>query len=277
MSTAPTRRLRTTTTTHEDDDTPAETPKSQTSSHARTAVWRAVAVLTLVLAIFACYTLAPKIRAGGAQRTVSRAELARHDGKDGRPIWLSVGGEVFDVSDGAKHYGPGGGYSFFAATDGTRAYITGEFEKEINDNIDDFTDEQCLGVVDWAKFYHETYKFVGVLAGGAFFDNSGTPTARRVSLLSRADSAKAAQALAKEQEKQFPACSSRWTQQDGGTVWCDAGEYPRRIDKPSAPGGVVAERCACFSDVGVNDQRRLYDGCAPHSSKCSTSKPKTNV
>ena len=67
-------------------------------------------------------------------RLVTHAELARHsaaavNATRGRPLWLSICGQVFDVTAGARHYGSGGGYSFFTGRDGTRAFVTGEFNE----------------------------------------------------------------------------------------------------------------------------------------------------
>jgi Cytochrome b5-like Heme/Steroid binding domain len=37
--------------------------------------------------------------------------------------------QVFDVTRGRKHYGPGGGYSFFAGRDGSAAFVSGAFNE----------------------------------------------------------------------------------------------------------------------------------------------------
>ncbi len=42
------------------------------------------------------------------------AELAHFDGKDGKPIYISADGFVFDVSSRPDFYGPGAGYSCFS-------------------------------------------------------------------------------------------------------------------------------------------------------------------
>ena len=38
--------------------------------------------------------------------------------------------QVYDVSKGADYYGPGGGYAFFTGRDGSRAFVTGQFDEE---------------------------------------------------------------------------------------------------------------------------------------------------
>lgn len=44
----------------------------------------------------------------------SSEELAKYDGSENsKGIYLSILGEVFDVTKGAKHYGPGGSYNIF--------------------------------------------------------------------------------------------------------------------------------------------------------------------
>lgn len=44
----------------------------------------------------------------------NQEELAKYDGSEGSEgIYLSILGQVFDVTKGAKHYGPGGSYNIF--------------------------------------------------------------------------------------------------------------------------------------------------------------------
>lgn len=49
--------------------------------------------------------------------------------------------------------GAKGGYSFFAGTDASRAYLTGKFQDDLNDDVEDFTDEQFHGLMHWKDFY----------------------------------------------------------------------------------------------------------------------------
>jgi len=92
-------------------------------------------------------------------------ELAKYDGSTyGLPLLLAFNGKVYDVSDGAEHYGPAGAYRIFAGRDATRAFLTGDFENDLNGDISDLGPRE--EVEKWAKFYeeHETYKCVGTMA-----------------------------------------------------------------------------------------------------------------
>jgi hypothetical protein len=87
-------------------------------------------------------------------------------------VWL----QVFDVSRGAKHYAPGGGYAGFAGRDGTRAFVSGEFTEEgLTDDVAGLSDEDAAGVIYWRDFYRSNYTFLGLLTGGAFYDAAGEP------------------------------------------------------------------------------------------------------
>ena len=90
--------------------------------------------------------------------------LALYDGsEDSRGLHLAFLGRVYDVSGkGDQFYAPGGGYSFFAGRDATRAFITGEFTEEgLKDNVDGFNLHQMGEVMEWVEFYETEYKRVG--------------------------------------------------------------------------------------------------------------------
>jgi predicted heme/steroid binding protein len=74
----------------------------------------------------------------------SQEELAEYNGQDpSKPIYLGYRGKVYDVTAGARHYGPKGAYRFFAGRDATRAFVTGCFKEEcLVDNLDGLTPEQ---------------------------------------------------------------------------------------------------------------------------------------
>lgn len=78
-------------------------------------------------------------------------ELRKYDGSEGSPgTYLAILGEIFDVSAGNQYYGPGGGYSFFTAKDGSRAFVSGEFsEKGLTDDLEGLSHQDYLGLDDW--------------------------------------------------------------------------------------------------------------------------------
>ena len=53
------------------------------------------------------------------------------------------------------HAGKDGSYAFFTGVDASRAFLTGDFAGDLNDNITDFTDSQMAGLSRWKDFYHK--------------------------------------------------------------------------------------------------------------------------
>lgn len=47
-------------------------------------------------------------------------ELAEYDGRDNRPIYISLKGKVYDCSSACQFYGPGSPYEVFAGKEVTR-------------------------------------------------------------------------------------------------------------------------------------------------------------
>ncbi|KAK4961703.1 hypothetical protein LTR10_002194 [Elasticomyces elasticus] len=59
------------------------------------------------------------------------AQLVAYDGSDPKkPIYLALNGTIYDVSAGARVYGPGGSYNVFAGKDAARGFITGCFAED---------------------------------------------------------------------------------------------------------------------------------------------------
>jgi len=101
------------------------------------------------------------------------------DDSDG-PIYLSVLGEVYDVTTGKEFYGIGSGYSYFAGRDGSVGYFTGDFTEEGMKNqksILEYSVPEIKSIESWREFYetHETYSFIGLLQG-EYYDVQGGQT-----------------------------------------------------------------------------------------------------
>lgn len=108
-------------------------------------------------------------------RVISEEELKANTYS---PIWLSVLGEVYDVSKGEKFYGVGAGYSFFAGRDASPCFATGKFDEDgLKASFDDIPVSQLQSIEGWRKFYQgkDKYPFIGVLEG-AYYDSDGKPT-----------------------------------------------------------------------------------------------------
>lgn len=58
----------------------------------------------------------------------------------------------------------------FAGCDGTRAFVTGEFnEKGLVDDVTEFDSSRLLDLLTWVEFYEKTYRFVGQFVRSNFF------------------------------------------------------------------------------------------------------------
>ncbi|CAM9609368.1 neuferricin isoform X1 [Lampetra fluviatilis] len=157
----------------------------------------------------------------GQQRLLTMSELERYDGREGSPgLYLAILGQVFDVSKGAKHYGPGASYQAFAGRDASRAFVSGDFsDAGLVDDVSGLSPARMLGLHDWLSFYQRDYAYVGKLVG-RFYDEQGGPTGA----LREVEEALALGHKAKEekelQKRRFPPCNSEWSMASGSRVWC---------------------------------------------------------
>lgn len=213
------------------------------------------------------------------QKLFTPKALSFYNGEKGAPLYIAILGEVYDVTAGRKHYGDGG-YGFFVGKDASRAFITGDFQADLHDDVADFTPEQCKGLVGWRDFYrkHETYKYRGRVSG-RFYTSSGGATSLLGRVEAAAARAKSAEQIQREMEAQYVSCNTRWTEAEGSTVWCDGGAYPRKVTLTPPPGAEVSPsaprtKCACFQEVGWSDLRQVYEGCRPDAHTCRLPKPK---
>jgi len=156
--------------------------------------------------------LHPTAYGGAGVRLVTRAELAEHHA-GAKVIWLSILGQVFDVTKGARFYATGNGYDGFSGTDGSRAFLSGEFNpKGLVDTIDGLDHKELDGLNGWRNFYHTDYSFVGNLAGGNFYEEDGTPRAPVHAVKEGLALSAAEEVRRKEEERLRPSCNTRWAQ-----------------------------------------------------------------
>ncbi|PIK47714.1 putative neuferricin-like [Apostichopus japonicus] len=190
------------------------------------------------------------------------------------PILLGFLGKVFDVTKGSKHYGPGGGYQFFAGKDATRAFITGDFtESGLLSDINGLEPKEALEVKTWLDFYEKDYIYVGKLHG-TYYDADGRPTEKLISahrLIAEGEKEKAANDADK---RKFPPCNSEWSEKTGTRIWCstrsggisrDWTGFPRKYFQP----GAKSFRCACVPEQELdNPHFKMYDNCDPRATSC---------
>lgn len=223
-------------------------------------------------------------KAGYSGRVLTAAELAEGSAEafdlrgESGPLYVSILGEVYDVSTGTQFYGKGKGYDFFTGVDGSAAFITGDFTEEgLKKPVWELEAAEALEVDTWARFYrdHETYSFVGRVAGD-LYDSQGRPTAHMEQVKRLLKEGKRLKKEQADLDQEFPGCNSRWAQGKGGEVWCstnsagitrDWAGLPRKMKRV---GGSL--KCVCVHPDKLGDARlKEYDGCAPTSDTCVTS------
>ena len=155
-------------------------------------------------------------------RLVNKEELAKH-GFNGpnKPLLLAVMGRAYNVDKGRDHYyGPNGGYNFFSGRDGTRAFVTGEFnDKGLIDDIRGLKPAEINELQTWIDFYNKEYVFYGKVVG-AFYDKDGRPTEELTYFEEMKKKYKVLKKDEKNEQSKYPGCNSRWSEAAGGEVFC---------------------------------------------------------
>mmetsp|Transcript_4052 Transcript_4052/g.7850 ORF Transcript_4052/g.7850 Transcript_4052/m.7850 type:complete len:273 (+) Transcript_4052:123-941(+) len=217
-------------------------------------------------------TLRPSLSRAGLY---TAEELAQFDSRNPNQRLLAILGEVFDVTKNSKMYGEGGSYHFFAGVDASKAFVSGEFKDDgLTDDVSELESEDILALEEWRDFYHKEYTYVGKLAGGNFYDMQGEPTEALAAARAKALLASEERAKEKEAEKLVPNCNSRWSQKEGGKIWCTVG-YPRKtFVKQRGPD--TQFRCACHQNTTFSERHQLYPNCEAEATTCQTSPPPTS-
>jgi predicted heme/steroid binding protein len=100
---------------------------------------------------------------------MSAGELALHNGADvDMPIYLSLGGRVFDVSSAKRHYRRGETYNCLTGRDATCAFVSGDLSKEGLENGtpvagDPLGAKEAEDLNHWIQFFAKSYPQVGRL------------------------------------------------------------------------------------------------------------------
>jgi len=96
------------------------------------------------------------------QLLFSEEYLTTYNGKEGKPLFLAIDGDVYDVSKG-KAYQPGAAYHHFVGVDAARAFATGCFETHRTHDLRGLSEAELEGIEHWKQFYanHKDYFKVG--------------------------------------------------------------------------------------------------------------------
>ncbi|KAL0725009.1 hypothetical protein Bca4012_039608 [Brassica carinata] len=201
----------------------------------------------------------------------SAEELGLYNGTDETlPILLGILGSVYDVTKGKSHYGSGGSYNHFSGRDASRAFVSGNFTGDgLTDSLHGLSSSEVKSIVDWRGFYSRTYTPVGKLVG-RYYDSQGNPTKHLKG--AEAKASRGAQLMEKQkiEEDKQKNCNSRWSQDEGGKVWCDVG-VPRLVQRPLeiAITGSMSKRCACFEEDQLDQAGlEIYKDCEPLAKSC---------
>ena len=104
------------------------------------------------------------------------------DGKDSKPILFAIDGHILHVTKGWDFYGPGGGYSFLAGRDASRALALMSLEPASVDDprVDDLTDEQRDTLQQWVDKLSQKYQIIGrLIASGAGDEQTAEAAAQK--------------------------------------------------------------------------------------------------
>ena len=222
----------------------------------------------------------------------TKDELAAYTGKNGEAVYLSILGNIFDVTNGRKYYGHDGSYSFFAGRDSSRAFVSGDFtEKGLSEDLTGLSDLEILSIQEWLIFYKEHYTYVGKLSG-IYHNSDGSATAALTKYEDTLDQALQQQKIDDATKQVFPPCNSNW-KQGKITFWCSELSggikrnwigVPRQFHQP----GLIQSKpqCVCVRNTGPpsnakdinlhsnvgdldNPNIRPYSMCDRHVASCS--------
>ncbi|XP_006608475.1 neuferricin [Apis dorsata] len=153
------------------------------------------------------------------QKVFTSNELKKYTNlEDG--LYISILGNVFDVTKGAKHYGPGATYHAFTGRDASLAFITGEFnDNNLIDDISSLSIQQVKALNDWVQFYNKNYIYKGKL-NGKYYNEDGSPTKEFYNVQKILIEAKEKQFEEIHKKQMFPPCNIEWKPDSGTVVWC---------------------------------------------------------
>ncbi|XP_046484141.1 neuferricin isoform X1 [Neodiprion pinetum] len=210
-------------------------------------------------------------------RLFTQSQLSRYTNlEDG--LYLAILGQVYDVTKGERHYGPGGSYQSFVGRDASLAFVTGDFSaKGLTDDVSSLKPSQIKSLSDWTGFYAKDYTYKGKLIG-RYYDSDGNPTSQYHMIQEMLALAEKENSSEEQKKRIFPPCNIEWKPDVGTRLWCSKRSggierdwigVPRMLFEP----GSEQHRCACVNLKSKEHEMhkgnlREYEGCAKGSTNC---------
>ncbi|XP_060527858.1 neuferricin homolog [Cylas formicarius] len=201
-------------------------------------------------------------------------ELSFYNGVNTPFLYLSILGNIFNVTKGDKHYGVGQSYHIFVGRDASKSFVTGKFSKaDATDDVLSLSQKDLKLLNNWFEFYQKEYPKIGKLIG-RYYDENGKLThyARQVRRLIR--ESEIADNNNQLNKVKFPPCNVEWDPEKGSRVWCTnkSGGIERAwVGKPRQyfEPGSKTYRCACISKENEKlGSVKQYEGCNSDSESC---------
>ncbi|XP_070491849.1 neuferricin [Chironomus tepperi] len=206
-------------------------------------------------------------------------ELKQYNGEgDNKILYLAIMGEIFDVTRGEKHYGPGQSYHSFVGVDASKAFITGEFDAKNGkstglDHVLSLSPSELVSLKKWRDFYADNYDFVGRLIG-RFYEVDGNPTEYFWSIDRKIQFGIKQQEEEKNFHREFPPCNMEYKKDKGTRFWCtkqsggidrDWAGYPIQLFNQDSK----TYSCVCALKENFDlPQFRRYENCEEQIRTC---------
>ncbi|KAK5644311.1 hypothetical protein RI129_005611 [Pyrocoelia pectoralis] len=214
-------------------------------------------------------------RSSKTENLLTPEELTQFNGETKSELYLAILGNIFDVSKGSKHYGPGETYHIFVGRDSSRSFITGKFkESESSDDVIGLTNNELISLDNWLKFYEKQYPKVGKVIG-RYYDENGEETQYYQQVKEMLRDAVNDEEELKLLKVAYPPCNIEWDVNSGTRVWCTKRSggvernwigFPRKLYEP----GSHSFRCACIKEEDlVLPNLQEYEGCISNYVSCN--------
>ncbi|CAD2213295.1 Cytochrome b5-like Heme/Steroid binding domain containing protein, putative [Angomonas deanei] len=106
--------------------------------------------------------------------SLTKEELAKHDGVSSCTIYISIKGKIYDCSSATDFYAPGEPYGVFAGKDVTRCLAKMMFnDEEANADWANLSEEHLTTLAEWIEKFKSKYPVVGNYVPDADFKQRG--------------------------------------------------------------------------------------------------------